>query len=303
MIQPFINNEFSKIKLVVLGIGDNFGGCPLISNAYDPKSKEHIINGTFPKEGDVKNELQQFLNILNNHDVDVLRPRNIFNCNQIFTRDVGFVIEDCFFISNMIDQRKDEILGFEEILKNMHSSKIHKIPDELFVEGGDVIVSNNYVFVGVCKPKTFEKHQVSRTSYGILDYFSNKFPNKKVVGLELKKSDTNPRENCLHLDCCFQPLGLGHAIVYPEGFRSKSDFNLIETIFGADKLIIVNQDEMYNMFPNIFSISNNIIVSDKKFNRLNNLLIKKGYLVEEISFSEVSKMGGLFRCSTLPLLR
>lgn len=303
MIQPFVNNEFSKIKRVVLGIANNFGGCPLIADAYDPKSKEHIINGTFPKEDDIKNELEQFLHVLNKHDVDVLRPKNLFNCNQIFTRDVGFVIEDCFFVSNMINQRKNEILGFEEILKQIHSSSIHTIPNHLFVEGGDVIVSDNYVFVGVCKSTNFEKYQVSRTSDGILDFFSNKFPHKEVVGLELKKSDTDPRENCLHLDCCFQPLGLGHAIVYPDGFKSKSDFKLIETIFGSDKLIIVDQDEMYNMFPNIFSISNNIVVSDKKFHRLNHLLIKKGYLVEEISFCEVSKMGGLFRCSTLPLLR
>ncbi|MAQ69663.1 MAG: hypothetical protein CMD23_01035 [Flavobacteriales bacterium] len=203
----------------------------------------------------------------------------------------------------MIHQRKNEILGLEEILKQIHSSRIHKIPVGLFVEGGDVIVSEKYIYVGVCKLKTFEKHQVSRTSYEILDYFSNKFPNKEVVGLELKKSDINPRQNCLHLDCCFQPLGLGHAIVYPDGFKSESDFNLIENIFGSDKLIIVDQDEMYNMFPNIFSISHNIIVSDKKFHRLNKLLTKKGYVVEEIAFCEVSKMGGLLRCSTLPLLR
>ncbi|MAQ70402.1 MAG: amidinotransferase, partial [Flavobacteriales bacterium] len=117
MIQPFINNEFSKIKRVVLGIGDDFGGCPVLSDAYDPKSKEHIINGTFPKEDDVIDELQQFSSILNKYEVDVLRPKNIFNCNQVFTRDVGFVIEDCFFISNMIHQRKNEILGLEEILK------------------------------------------------------------------------------------------------------------------------------------------------------------------------------------------
>ena len=64
MIQPFINNEFSKIKRVVLGIGDDFGGCPVLSDAYDPKSKEHIINGTFPKEDDVIDELQQFSSIL-----------------------------------------------------------------------------------------------------------------------------------------------------------------------------------------------------------------------------------------------
>ena len=66
---------------------------------------------------------------------------------------------------------------------------------------------------------------------------------------------------------------------------------------------VISENEMYNMFSNIFSISNNIIISDVKFSRLNNLLITKGYNVETISFSETSKMGGLFRCATLPLER
>ena len=52
-----------------------------------------------------------------------------------------------------------------------------------------------------------------------------------------------------------------------------------------------------------FSISPEIIVSDKEFVRLNNKLIKCGFLVEEVMYSEIAKMGGLFRCSTLPLLR
>ena len=72
MIEPFVNNEFSKIKRVVLGVADDFGGCPVISDAYDPKSKEHIIKGTFPKENDIKKELNQFLEILQKHNVDVL---------------------------------------------------------------------------------------------------------------------------------------------------------------------------------------------------------------------------------------
>ena len=97
MIKPFVNNEFSKIQKVVLGIGDDFGGCPLLSDAYDPKSKEHILHQTFPKEFDIKIELNQFLEIFKKYNVDVLRPKNIFNCNQIFTRDVGFVIENSFF--------------------------------------------------------------------------------------------------------------------------------------------------------------------------------------------------------------
>ena len=60
---------------------------------------------------------------------------------------------------------------------------------------------------------------------------------------------------------------------------------------------------MYEMNANIFSISNKVIVSEKKFIRLNNELRKKGFIVEEVEYSEISKMEGLFRCSTMPLTR
>jgi N-dimethylarginine dimethylaminohydrolase len=50
-------------------------------------------------------------------------------------------------------------------------------------------------------------------------------------------------------------------------------------------------------------ISPDIIVSHTKFKRLNNWLKEKGILVEKVNFSNVSKMSGLFRCSTLPLYR
>ena len=83
MIYPSVNNEFSKLNKVVLGIADDFGGCPTIEQAYDPKSKEHIKKGTFPKEKDLVDELKSFLTIFNKYNVDVLRPHNIINCNQI----------------------------------------------------------------------------------------------------------------------------------------------------------------------------------------------------------------------------
>ena len=60
---------------------------------------------------------------------------------------------------------------------------------------------------------------------------------------------------------------------------------------------------MSSMFSNLFSIRKNIIVSEKNFSRLNQLLLDKGYIVEEVPFSEISKMGGLLRCTTLPLIR
>ena len=60
---------------------------------------------------------------------------------------------------------------------------------------------------------------------------------------------------------------------------------------------------MQNLSSNYFSISNDIVIYDFRFERLNQVLTKKGYKVEKIQCQQISKMGGLLRCSTLPLKR
>ena len=299
----FIDNEFSQLKQVVLGLAYEFGGCPNVLDAYDPKSKQHINNKTFPLEGNIINELNEVVNIFRKYHVDILRPINIPNCNQIFTRDLGFVIGHFFFVSNMIADRKDELKGLTKILNSLVPNSIVNLPDDIHVEGGDIIVCNKYVFIGYSNNDTLSKYQVSRTSHNVLSYLSNLISNKQIIGFELIKSDDDPYNNCLHLDCCFQPLGLGHVILCPEAFKNFNDVELIQGIFGEDYIINISRIEMYDMFSNIFSISNNVIISEKKFTRLNNILTEKGYTVEEVNFSEISKMGGLLRCSTLPLSR
>ena len=60
---------------------------------------------------------------------------------------------------------------------------------------------------------------------------------------------------------------------------------------------------MYNMCSNIFSISPEVVVSEKNFTRLNQWLRSQGFTVEEIPYVEIAKQEGLLRCSTLPLYR
>ena len=57
MIKPNVTDEFGRLKIVVLGTAKEFGGEPPLDEAYDPKSKEHILNGTFPVEEDLIPEL------------------------------------------------------------------------------------------------------------------------------------------------------------------------------------------------------------------------------------------------------
>ena len=162
----------------------------------------------------------------------------------------------------------------------------------------------NLLLVGYSEEPDFSNYTVSRTNRAGLEFLKKTFPNKKVMGFELNKSDDEPRDNALHLDCCFQPVGEDKAIIYKGGFKNVEDFDFLVNYFGKENIFEIFKEEMYNMNSNVFSISKEVIVSERYFVRLNNHLRNNwGFTVEEVSYSEISKMEGLLRCSTMPLLR
>tara|TARA_B100000900_G_scaffold139774_1_gene118454 strand:- start:872 stop:1783 length:912 start_codon:yes stop_codon:yes gene_type:complete len=298
-----INNEFGNLKKVVLGTGFDSGGVPKISEVYDPHSKKNVLEKNYPNEDDIVSNLNEFKNILLNYKVNVIEPFNISSVNQVFTRDIGFVISDYFFISNVIKDRSKEFEGISHILSSFNNENIISLPSNTSVEGGDVIVHDDYIFVGVSSEEDFNSKKVARTNLKAVNFLKSFFPNKKILCFELIKSDNLIEENCLHLDCCFQPLGLGHVLVCFDAFKNNGDIEIVKNLFGKKYLIELSKEEMGGLNSNIFSISKNIIVSTTKFTRVNKLLFSLGYTVEEVNFSSVAKMGGLLRCSTLPLIR
>ena len=124
---------------------------------------------------------------------------------------------------------------------------------------------------------------------------------RKTVSVRFSSSALDsPTEQFDMSDFC---ADVNHAILYAAAFYNRSDVDFLINYFGEDNIIFINRNEMSEMYANVFSISPNTILSDKKFVRLNLELKSKGFVVEEINYRQVSKMGGLFRCSTLPLLR
>ena len=67
------------------------------------------MSGNFPLQSDITKEMNEFLEVLNKYNVDVLRPKNIPNLNQVFVRDISFVIADKLIVPNIIEDRKQEI--------------------------------------------------------------------------------------------------------------------------------------------------------------------------------------------------
>jgi N-dimethylarginine dimethylaminohydrolase len=303
MLKININNETSKLESVILGSAVSNGPTPNIEDCYDPKSKEHILNGTYPIEKDMISELRSFENVLNKYNVKIYKPREITDYNQIFTRDISFVIEDKIILSNMIDNRSLELPAINHIIDQIAAEKIIRLNDDCHIEGGDVILCNEHVFIGVYSGKDYSNYITARTNINAVNALRELFPKKIVKSFELRKSNTSPKENALHLDCCFQPIGDNKAILYPGGFLIKDEYDWLVDFFGKENIFETTKEEMYKMNCNVFSISENVVVSEKNFSRLNKWLNSNGFKVEEIKYSEIAKQEGLLRCSTMPLIR
>lgn len=298
-----VKNETSRLRAVVLGTAESNGGMPAISDAYDPKSIEHIKEGTYPDEKDMVREMEAVGKVLEKYEVKVFRPQVLKNYNQIFTRDIAFVIDDFFFKANILPEREKEIQAIRHVMDQIDQSKIITLPEDAHVEGGDVMVHNEYIFVGTYYGKDYPDYITARTNLKAVEFLKDFFPNKTVKSFNLRKSNTEPRDNALHLDCCFQPVGKDKAIIYRAGFLEEEEYQWLVDFFGKENVFEIEREEMYNMYSNIFSISEEVVISEKKFLRLNNWLRENGLTVEEVPYAEIAKQEGLLRCSTLPLIR
>jgi len=305
MLQLNVKNETSRLRAVILGTAVSNGATPLAEQAYDPKSLEHIKAGTYPIEEDMVAEMEAFNKVFQKYGVKVYRPEIEQDENQIFTRDIGFVIDDIFFEAGILPDRVKEFPRIKYVLDQMNPDKIVYCNDKenIHIEGGDVILWNDYIFIGTYLGNDYSDVKTARTNKAGIDLIKSKFPNKKVLTFDLVKSWEDARDNALHLDCCFQPVGNDKGIIYKGGFRDEKEYQQLVALFGMENLFHITRDEMYDMNSNVFSIAPDVVVSEKNFTRLNNWLRENGFTVEEIPYAEIAKQEGLLRCSTLPLIR
>ena len=303
MLNLNIQNETSRLRAVVLGTAYHNGPSPSLEQCYDPKSKMHVKAGTYPSEHDMIIEMQSLANVFNKYNVSVFRPKIIENYNQIFSRDIGFVIDDKFIRANILPDRDQEIKAIDYILDQIPNENKITLPEECHVEGGDVMPWNNYIFIGTYSGEDYPDYITARTNINAVKAIQDLFPHKIVKSFELRKSNDNAKENALHLDCCFQPVGKNKAIIHENGFLNEKDFNWLVEFFGKENVFEITKEEMYQMNSNVFSISEDIIVSEQNFKRLNMWLLENGFTVEKVPYAEIAKQEGLLRCSTLPLVR
>tara|TARA_B110000902_G_scaffold38987_1_gene41616 strand:- start:134 stop:1048 length:915 start_codon:yes stop_codon:yes gene_type:complete len=303
MLKLNIKNETSRLRAVILGTAKSNGPVPKVADCYDPKSVQHVLAGTYPKEEDMILEMEAVAKVFKKYNVQVFRPDEIQNYNQIFSRDIAFVIDDKFIEANILPDREREYKAIHNVISQINPDNVIVLPEECHVEGGDVMPWNEYIFIGTYSGADYPDFITARTNTDAVIVLQELFPYKIVKSFELRKSNTDPKENALHLDCCFQPIGKDKAILHKNGFLIESEYEWLLNYFGKENVFEVTKEEMYNMNSNVFSISEEVIISEQNFTRLNSWLRENGFTVEEVPYAEIAKQEGLLRCSTMPLIR
>ena len=296
-----IQDEWQPLEAVMVGIGVGMGPVPKLEDTYDPQSRKHVAKGTYPREADVTRELDALADALSARGILIKRPE-AKGFNQVFARDIGVVIDHAFVLSSMVEDREQEKAGIMGML-DCNPGLVHRPPSDVRLEGGDIMPMHDEIWVGCASDEDFATYTTARTNHKAAEWLGELFPNREIRVLELQKSDHDSRCNALHLDCCLAPLGMGHLLVHPAGFKRPEQLHALLHRYDESQVCEVTAEEMEHMMCNVFSITPDAVISDKRFSRTNAILKNWGYDVVEVDLQETSKMGVLLRCTTLPLRR
>lgn len=202
---------------------------------------------------------------------------------QHATRDVGIVIGDTIVLSNLKEKTRQLETEIVEPILGKYGLRV-LIPDQGFLEGGDIIMDNGRLWVGLG----------ARTDEWGAEFLHRNFGRDyDVIPLRFDPQYT-------HLDTILGVLGRGHALLYEPAF-DPSSLKRIYKVYPS--VISLTDKEQENAGANVLCLSRDEVVSIAENQSVNKQLRRLGYKVTTIPFSEVIKSGGSVRCDTLPVER
>lgn len=296
ILNPYCYNETDMLEQVIIGYPDNLYQNREFNPKIDGNNQKTIKNratGNIPKREESMKEFAELRKVMEANGAIVLDPDpcppETLNINQMFIRDIGFVVGEKFFVSNMARlTRRREWESIEKFIDKMPIESVVRVPEGVVLEGGDIVVDKENVYVGLSQ----------RTTKKGLDFLSKQLEDTTFNIVPVELLNVGDGEDVLHLDCAFIPVGKNSALIYSKGMVSMpkeifDDYDLIDTTFEEQNELVVN----------VISLSPQKVVSRNIASRINSEMKRRGIEVFEIPFNEAPKSGGSLRCCTLPLRR
>jgi glycine amidinotransferase len=153
-----------------------------------------------------------------------------------------------------------------------------------FLEGGDVMVWGQHVFVG----------ESGRASTRL----GTEWLRKLLAPCGYVVESVRLKPSFLHLDCVLGMVREGLAVVCQEALPD----GLPSAMNGWD-LIHATEAEAMNLAANGLPIGPDVYVTDPAFGRIADAIARHGITIELVDFAISRAFGGAFRCSTQPLHR
>lgn len=240
-------------------------------------------------------ELEALHKVLLEHGVIVHRPVPIaplieepLGLGQMFARDSILAIGDTLIVGQLqIEMRRKERRGFDSLLGELTGNGAHVISpasDDVFIEGGDVIVDLPYVYVGVGKYGSNTK--------GVEWLQSQLGTAATVVPVPLAVP------GILHLDCCMTLIGSRLGIIHRESLVTP-----LPPPLDAYEFIEVDARTRQELGTNVLILDHKTIIVQLRHAQLQQNLRNRGFRVIPLDFGWHTQLDGAFRCATAPIRR
>ena len=259
-----------------------------VKNEYDKLTKVLLA----PVDEEYSSQQKQLLGILKKYNVEIVMTQKQNNDRyQMFVRDPFIVIGNKMLICHMKESiRQLEIESAKDILDKIDGKNRIYLYGDTIVEGGDVLLYNDIIFVG---------QKGNRTNENGLKFMNDTFsPEYRIIPLYMK--NPNPYFPFVHLDCIFNPISKDTVIVYKDGLEEES-INIIEELFT--NIIYVDKSEQDELVTNVICLGDNVVIVQKRHDDLIRALKEKKFKIEVMDIYDTVKETGYLRCLTCPLER
>lgn len=281
-----VDSEFGALRSVVMRYA---GPVTLdLSGAVDPvlaRQRETSRWRSYALDR-VRAQQHRFIDLLRGRGVEVVLADQVpGSYAQHYTRDIGFVIDDVFVVSRLHSLRRQrEFAGVRELVE-----RIDRVAylDAGTVEGGDVMLHDGMVLVGLSEETTPAGVDALRYQLARLGI------DRTVRPVEFTC------EGIVHLDDHFNIVAPGVALIHP-GVFDAAQLRWFDAHFD---LIPVTGAEAAAVEVNALALAPGLVVVAERSERIATQLDARGIEVIPVDYSEVTRIPGAFRCSTLPLSR
>lgn len=234
----------------------------------------------------VRDQQDELIWLLRERGTEVVMLPDAPGCStQHYPRDIGFVIDDTLFAARLnSDHRQPETWALTDPTVGI----AQPIPlDSGTIEGGDVLLHDASVLVGLSEETS--PAGIAALRHGLAQHRID----REVVPIRFATT------GIVHLDDHFTIVAPGTALIHREVFGRDQ----IAWFDARFTLIDVTDDETRAVRVNVLAIAPGIVVAARGGDRISAAMAAHGIDVLTVDYSEVTRIPGSLRCTTLPLRR